>query len=129
MGNILLHECLVLFGVELRADANHQTVVRVIKPLFPPAWHLVKLVIQLIFYHTRVRKYHLQNGSHNSKIQPALFFLSFAHRDENFSTSRYYFSHFFPKISSLYLAKPWKYAFYNFGVFIWVVHSSSSSSS
>ena len=45
----------------------------------------------------------------NSRIKPALFFLSSAHRVKNFSSSRYYFSHFFPKISSLYLAKPWKY--------------------
>ena len=40
----------------------------------------------------------------------ALFFLSSAHHDENFSSSRYYFSHFFRKISSLYLAKPRKYS-------------------
>ena len=50
----------------------------------------------------------------NSRIQPALFFLSSAHCNENFSYSRYYFSHFFPKISSLYLAKPRKYGLLQF---------------
>ena len=50
----------------------------------------------------------------NSRVKPALFFLSSAHRDENFSSSRYYFSYFFPKISSLYLAKPRKYGLLQF---------------
>ena len=50
----------------------------------------------------------------NSRIKHALFFLSSTHHDENFSSSRYYFSHFFPKISSLYLAKPRKYGLLQF---------------
>ena len=44
----------------------------------------------------------------------ALFFLSSAHRDENFSSSRNYFSYFFRKISSLYLAKSRKYGLLQF---------------
>ena len=45
---------------------------------------------------------------------PPYFFSPPVIATKSFIYSRHYFSHFFPKISNLYLAKPWKYGLFQF---------------